>query len=175
MVRDGDRRNDPPMVVYKAKATYEGECSGGPSGTIYDATESGWFESRTFLRWFHECFLAVAKKLPGTKVLTGDNLLSHFTPEVVISAQQNNIYFTSLPTNSTNLMQPLDVAVYGPMKRAWREVLFKWRRESKIRGPFPKEHFPFLLQRLYIALKLNLPSNLISGFRACGLHPLDRN
>ena len=29
-------------------------------------------------------------------------------------------------------MQPLDVAVYGPMKRAWREVLFKWKRELKI-------------------------------------------
>ena len=109
-------------------------------------------------------FFACCQKLPGTKVLIGDNLSSHFTPEVVISAQQNYLYFTSLPTNSTNLMQPLDVAVYGPLKRAWREVLFKWRRESKIRGPFPKEHFPFLLQRLCIAVKPNLPSNLISGF-----------
>ena len=106
------------MVVYEAKATYKGWCSGGPSGTIYDATESGRFESRTFSRWFHKCFLPVAKNLPGTKVLIGDNPSSHFTPEVVISAQQNNIYFTSLTTKSTNLMQPLDVAVYGPMKRA---------------------------------------------------------
>ena len=72
-------------------------------------------------------------------------------------------------------MQPLDVAVYGPMKRAWREVLFKRKSESKILGPFPKEHFPFLLKRLYIAVKPNLPSNLISGFRTCGLYPLDRN
>ena len=54
-------------------------------------------------------------------------------------------------------------------------MLFKWRRESKIRGPFPKEHFPFLLQRLDVAVKPNLPSNLISGFRTCGLYPLDRN
>ena len=44
----------PPMVVYKNASciTYTGWTLGGPNGAIYDATESGWFDSRTFCKWF---------------------------------------------------------------------------------------------------------------------------
>jgi hypothetical protein len=31
--------------------------------------------------------------------------------------------FIFLPKNSTHLMQPLDFAIFAPMKRRWREVL----------------------------------------------------
>jgi hypothetical protein len=34
-----------------------------------------------------------------------------------------------LPPNSTHLTQPLDVAVFAPMKRLWREVLDKFKEE----------------------------------------------
>ena len=38
----------PPMVVYKAKNLYEGWMVGGPKGTIYDSTPSGWFDMKPF-------------------------------------------------------------------------------------------------------------------------------
>jgi hypothetical protein len=37
--------------------------------------------------------------------------------------------FIFLPENSTHLLQPLDVAVFGPMKRRWREVLTAWKEQ----------------------------------------------
>ena len=38
----------PPMVVYKSENAYEYWTKGGPNGTVYDATKSGWFYNRTF-------------------------------------------------------------------------------------------------------------------------------
>ncbi len=38
--------------------------------------------------------------------------------------------FIFLPENSTHLMQTLDVAVFAPMKRRWREVLREWKDQT---------------------------------------------
>ena len=39
----------------------------------------------------------------------------------------------------------------------------------------PKEYFPLLLARLFKSCSENFPEILKSGFRTCGLYPLDRN
>ena len=155
----------PPMVVYKAQHVYEGWTTGGPHGTVYDCTPSGWFDGRTFTRWFLLAFLPAVQQLEGRKVLLGDNLASHFTPEVIRAARQNDIYFCALPPNATHLMQPLDVSVFGPMKRQWRNILAEWRTETRKKGCFPKEIFPSLMQRLTVAMEPTLADNLKSGFR----------
>ena len=49
---------------------------GGPIGAGYEATSSGWFDSRTFQIWFVTIFLANVVSKPGVKVLIGDNLHS---------------------------------------------------------------------------------------------------
>ena len=106
--------------------------------------------------------------------LIGDKLASHFFPQVVSLALQCDIYFTSLPPNSTNFMKPLDVAVIGPMKQAWRAVWADWRKETRLKGDFAKDHFPALLKRLHSAINDTIGSNLVSGFRTCGIFPRDR-
>ena len=59
-----------------------------------------------------------------------------------------------------HLMQPLDVAVFAPMKQAWRSVLSNCQKLTKICGPFP-----FLLQHLHCAIKETMPKNLELGFQ----------
>ena len=78
-----------------------------------------------------------------------------------------------LPTNSTHVFQPLDVAVFAPMKKHWRKVMADWKKQSRSSKPFPKEIFPILLTKLVNSMQ-NLPDLLKSGFQTCGLHPLDR-
>ena len=80
-------RNYPQqMDVYKSKNCYSERTKGGPRGAIYDYTISVRFDSRCFVRWFNEVFLENVKDKQGTKVLLGDNLASHFTPEVTESS-----------------------------------------------------------------------------------------
>jgi len=52
-----------------------------------------------------------------------------------------------LPSNTTQITQPLDVAFFGPMKKLWRSILTQWK-ESKSGSKYPtipKDLFPTLL------------------------------
>lgn len=64
----------PPYVVYKSVHLYPTWVEGGPIGTVYNRTKSGWFDSATFENWFDRILLPYFKKLSGKKVLIGDNL-----------------------------------------------------------------------------------------------------
>ena len=128
----------PPMVAYKSKNLYATWTGGGVPGTVYDATPSGWFDSRTFEVWFSNVFLANVASQPGTKVLIGDNLPSHFSPKVIEEANKNNIRFITMPPSTTHLCQPLDVAVFRPAKRIWRKLLDNWRKETRRKVPYRK-------------------------------------
>ena len=116
----------PPMVVYRAQNVYGNWIEGGPCGTIYDCTTSGWFDSVTFEKWFFKIFLPNACALNGPVALIGHNLGSHFSKAVVDACLQNNIMFITLVPNSTHLTQPLDVAVFRPAKIHWRNILIRW-------------------------------------------------
>jgi hypothetical protein len=74
----------PPMVVYMAQNVYDNWMIGGPNGSVYECSKSGWFDGRTFPIWYFRVFVPFASKIPGKKVLVGDNLASHFSPEVRI-------------------------------------------------------------------------------------------
>ncbi|CAM1312261.1 Uncharacterised protein g5927 [Pycnogonum litorale] len=161
----------PPMVVYKSKNLYAEWTQGGPTGALYNHSASGWFDSSTFEEWF-KLFLEHAKDKPGKKVLIGDNLASHFSQQVIADCEENNIKFVSLVPNATHLLQPLDVAVFGPAKKMWRRILEDWRKESRVRGGIPKTVFPSLLKRLCNQVE-EKKSNLVAGFKACGLVPQD--
>ena len=81
-------------------------------------------------------------------------------------------YILCLPPNATHLCQPLDVAVFRTAKSEWRDILDTWHKESRSKENLPKTVLPTLLSELMTRLK---SSNLIAGFRASGIHPINRN
>jgi hypothetical protein len=104
-----------------------------------------------------QVFLKYIETLPQeeVKVLIGDNLASHLSPSVLELCEAHNIRFVFLPENSTHLLQPLDVAVFGPMKKRWRQVLTEWKekdaREGINRPSIPKEVInKFYYKELYL-------------------------
>lgn len=110
-------------------------------------------------------------------MLIGDNLSSHFTDDVLTACRDNNVLFICIPPNSTHLSQPLDVAFYGPLKRYWRTILDEWKKKLKKKSQtITKECFPSLLNKLYKkVVDGETSTNLVSGFRKCGIHPIDRS
>ena len=107
----------PSTVVYKAQNIHNNWRIGGPEGTVYDATKSGWFDSRTFEIWFMKVFLPNDSKLSGPKLLIDDNLPLHFSTMVINESIKQDIVFVNMLINATHLCQSLDVAVFGPAKR----------------------------------------------------------
>lgn len=159
----------PPYVVYKSVHLYPTWVEGGPIGTVYNRTKSGWFDGPTFDDWFDRILLPHFKTLRGKKVLIGDNLASHISLHVLQSCEDNDIHFVLLPPNATHLLQPLDVSFFAPFKKSWRSILTDWK--FKNRGCISKSEFPRLLQQALEKVG-NIENSIKSGFKSCGIFPL---
>lgn len=164
----------PIYVVYKATNMYDSWMSGGPPQTRFNRTKNGWFDKVTFEDWIKTIVIPALRRLDGIKILIGDNLSSHLSLEVIRLCELHYIKFVFLPSNSTHLLQPLDVAVYAPLKHYWRTILTDWKKSSgMIATTVSKSVFPSLLTKLMDKATPTLKANVISGFRKCGIHPLN--
>ena len=92
-----------PYVLYKAEHLWDTWMVGGPKGTRYIRSKSGWFDMTCFRDWFFTLLVPYCKKLSGAKILIGDNLSSHISPNVLQACQDNVIRFVCLPPNSSHL------------------------------------------------------------------------
>lgn len=163
----------PPYIVYKADNLYNEWILNGPTDARYNCTRSGWFDAAMFEDYFRTVVLEWAKKLPGPKVVIGDNLSSHLSPEIVQLCEEYEIKFVFLPPNSTHLTQPLDIAFFGPLKKEWRKILLKYKTENPTQKTLNKKHFPALLRSLIENIEIRQSKNLRSGFKAAGIYPLN--
>ncbi|XP_063237501.1 uncharacterized protein LOC134539411 [Bacillus rossius redtenbacheri] len=163
----------PPYVVYKAENLYDTWTEGGPPGTRYNRSKSGWFEGNIFQDWFLTIALPYLKRLgDGPKAVIGDNLASHISATILKLCVDNNIRFIMLPPNSTHICQPLDLAFFSPLKTAWRKQLTEWKMKNK--GSVRKDQFPRLLKKTLDAIGDNISTNLKSGFKKSGIFPVDK-
>ena len=178
----------PPYVIYKSLHMYESWTKGGPkgepccvgtcckTGTMYNHTPSGWFDMPSFEHWYINMFLPHATRIEGPKAVICDNLSSHLSPKVLRESKKNNISFICLPPNSTHLSQPLDVAFFAPMKKAWSSVLEDYKRSNPTKSVVEKTVFPKLLNKVLSTepFRSKISENIRSGFKATGLHPLNK-
>jgi len=88
----------------------------------FQVTDSGWMENRSFEDWFSNVFVAETRHLNGPTLLVLDGHKSHFYLLVLI-AKLNRVSIVCLPPHATHILQPLDVAVFSPVKTAWRKVI----------------------------------------------------
>jgi hypothetical protein len=164
----------PCYVVYRAECMWTSWVEGGPPGTFYGRTKSGWFDGPNFEEWFMKIVVPWAKRRSGVKCMIGDNLSSHISREVVRVCEEQNIKFILLPPNATHLCQPLDVAVFGPLKRVWRTVLEDYKIKNSRSSSLEKSRFPRLLTQLLEEISEKVGENIRAGFKKCGIFPCDR-
>ena len=153
-----------------------------PDYPRYNRSRSDWFDATIFCDWFENTFIPHAKTLSGKVVLIGDNLSSHFSPEVLRLSKENDIIFICIPKNATHTCQPLDVAFYSPLKKYWRGILDKWKSRNSKRSQtitITKEAFPRLLNKLFENVcdteNSNVSLNLVAGFKKFGIVPFNSN
>lgn len=147
----------------------------GPRHCRYNRTTSGWFDSNTFQDWVETVALPYFQNKEGRKVLIGDNLSSHLSIDLIRKCKEKDVYFVFVPANSTHLTQPLDVAFFRPMKSAWRDILFTWKKtEGRAQASVPKKCFPRLLKKLFEQLDTNVKTNNLACFSKTGISPLNK-
>ena len=159
-----------PFVCTKTKFKEEEIAAFSPPHCFYGTSKSGWFTMPVFDAWFEAVVVPwAASKGQRKKMIIGDNLSAHLSPVTLKRASEVGVFFRLLPPNTTHFLQPLDVAFFAPLKRAWKEQLLQYKRNT-VNKSILKKHFAEQFQRLVSGVK---SETIVSGFRACGLVPFD--
>lgn len=101
-----------------------------------------------------------------------DGHVSHLTYNLNTFCSENGIELISLYPNATHILQPLDVSVFGLLKKAWKNYVHTWRMRNCGNSLTKNQFTPFLSDTLNNNLSKD---NIINGFRVCGMYPWDSN
>lgn len=144
-------------------------------GMKYAATDNGWMIGATFFMWMRDMFVPHVNEKRvnnglGTKpaVLLFDGHSSLISMKIIDLANNENIRLVKFPSHLTDKMQPLDVSVFGPIKKTWNETLVEHGRTMMGNREARLQKYQF------VDLHKIKPSNTTSGFRATGIFPINK-
>lgn len=113
-----DGNTIPPMVIMSSASHREHWVP--PSvedGQLYGTSESGYSNDQLALHWLRHFDHWTAKRQQGVyRLLLFDGHESHRTYEFLSYCDEKKIIPFTLPPHTTHFLQPLDVAVFSPMK-----------------------------------------------------------
>lgn len=160
----------PPMFIYgNSRLNYE-QKRGGPHGSIYKSSKSGWITSELFVTWL-EHFVSVTKSsVQDPTLLILDNHPSHTSLMAYDYAKEHGVVMVSLPPHASHKLQPLDVSFFSPLKKGYSEQCYSFMRQH----PYEKIEagdIPKLFKSSYE--KYASIGNASSGFSKTGIYPFN--
>ena len=119
----------PPFILYKGKHLYSAWTDGGPAGAYYGVSQSGWMEEANYLIWFERQFYPAVHHLleTGPVILFFDGHFSHMSITLIKKARAFGIHLFCLPPNTTHVLQPLDVGVFGKIQNIYKSFKYYQR------------------------------------------------
>lgn len=169
----------PPLVIFKGKSVQKQwfpssmDCF---EGWQFTATENGWTSYPCGTEWLLKVFIpgtqGLADSLGSNRILVLDGHGSHCTDDFLYECFKAGIYLLFLPAHSSHITQPLDLAVFGPLKQAYRRNLQQLEGYTAA-NPIGKAQF----LELYAKARRQAlsPQNIKAGWRATGLSPFCSN
>ncbi|XP_018400852.1 PREDICTED: uncharacterized protein LOC108778227 [Cyphomyrmex costatus] len=117
-----------PFFIFPKKNMQSSWMVKASPGTVGVANESGWMDSKTFVKYLgHFIKHAHASKSSPTLLLL-DSHTSHLSIEVIDMAIDAGITMLSFPPHCTHRMQPLDVTIFGPFKTMFSRQCQNWMK-----------------------------------------------
>jgi hypothetical protein len=157
------------MILFKAKRCNPEWRDDLPPGTAVEMTEIGSMTTETFIKRL-EHFSKY--KPPGKVLLIFDGATSHLDANTVIAAGAYDVTLFCFPSNTTHELQPMDKAVFKSFEIFWgQEIMLFWNGRSVNDRLINKVRFGKIFSKVW--KRLVTPANLISGFRATLIFPLD--
>jgi hypothetical protein len=138
------------------------------------SSANGWTSNDIGLHWLREVFLPLSKPAKSSqwRLLICDNHGSHVTEEFMYEARKNRVYLLYLPPHTSHILQPLDVSVFGPLKRAYHSKISEIISLDD-NSTVKKRHF----NTIYYTARMETVNerNIRSGWRETGLVPINPN
>jgi hypothetical protein len=165
----------PPVVILKGKeqqATWYQEPA-VPQSWLIAKSDNGWTTDIIGLHWLKEVFEPHSRQhsTGAKRLLILDGHSSHQTAEFDAFCKENAIICLCMPPHTSHLLQPLDIGVFGPLKRAYGKLVEGMMVAGN--NHIDKEDFlhlyPSARERVFIQ------KNIHSGFAGAGLKPLNED
>ena len=126
-------------------------------------------KAELFESWFKDLFLPNAVSARPLLLLL-DGHCTHYQPDLIKLAVQNDVLILCLSPHTTHATQTLDCGVFSPLKSHWSTVCQKFIQKNPGKL-ITRYNFNGLVLKAW--LKSVVPSNLIAGFKVCGVYPLN--
>lgn len=135
-------------------------------------SDNGWMTAETFFQYIANVFhpYLIEKNVTLPVLLFVDGHKSHLTYELSVLCKELQIEVVALYPNATRILQPADVAVFRPIKMAWRQAVRDWYADHPEQVLNRISFAPLLEKVVESSVK---PETLINGFQACGLCPFN--
>ena len=165
----------PPMILFWYERIPFSVTSSLPPGWIAGSTERGWMTGESFYGYVTTQFYPwlVKQNIQFPVVLFLDGHVSHLTLDLSQFCKAKQIELIALYPNATHVLQPLDVAVFHPLKAKWKSIVDEWRIENAGQR-MRRENFAPLLKKSVDSIN-KIPQIIINGFKTCGLSPFNAN
>ncbi|GAB0092623.1 HTH psq-type domain-containing protein [Sergentomyia squamirostris] len=162
----------PPMIVHTIKRFTRDLADSNVEGWVLGKSDSGWMTSVLFYEYIANTFYnwLLEQKIEFPVILYLDGHSSHITLELSKFCKAKGIELIRLYPNATHLMQPLDTAFFGPLKKTWKKALIKWKTKNDW-GKLKPKSVPKILQEAM--RNMNMAEVAKNGFRGCGLLPFN--
>ncbi|KAH7460506.1 hypothetical protein FOMA001_g19590 [Fusarium oxysporum f. sp. matthiolae] len=164
-----------PLVIFKGKTVQQQhfpEKLDFLEDWEFTCSEKGWTNNHIALIWLKTVFIPSTKpenpKEPRLLILDGHG--SHMTEDFLFECYNNNIFVLFLPAHASHVLQPLDVSVFGPLKRAYRKFL------SDLASVADSSHIgkiTFLYTYDKARKEAITKLNALAGWKATGLWPVN--
>lgn len=161
----------PPYLIFPRTRFYDRFLKGGPTMCWGGANPSGYMNGEHFLKYITN-FQAFTRSSPDNPVLLlMDNHVSHRTYDVLKFCRENGIHVLSFPPHTSHRLQPLDVAVFGPVQNACNQACEDWVNDN----PGKRMAIDDIAAIFKIGLEKGASEkNMMAGFKASGISPLNR-
>lgn len=161
----------PPVMVFPRVHFKEHMLMGAPPGTLGLATPSGWMNGKLFSDVIRHFVKHTQSSKENPTLLILDNHESHLAIDALDIAKENGVTMLTIPPHCSNRIQPLDVCVFKSFQAYYNAAVDSWML-----------HHPGIPLSIYDVAgcvgtafqRAMTPSNIISGFRKCGIFPYDR-
>lgn len=166
-----DGRSLKPLVIWPA-STHRANWTTFPTpGWHYAFSDSGYADSRISLEWLIRVFDPQTRDLAEGKprVLICDGFGTHESLEILQYCMSNNIILCRLPSHTSHKLQPCDIAVFAPLKTAYRDNVERLERGGI--NTIGKQHFTSLYCPAREAAFTR--RNILAGWSRGGLFPFN--
>ena len=161
----------PPMIIFKAKYTNTAWIPPHtPADWRFSTSNSGWTSDSHGYEWMTSLFEPITRPTDPTaqRLLIMDGHGSHITANMIAFCMTNVIDLLIMPPYCSHVLQPLDVGVFAPLKRALAsETDARCRLDS---GRIQRMEWT----EMYIKAreKALTENNILSGWKGAGSVPL---